>query len=62
MKERESHCYAHADFIQRPVLCLLASVPKRAKDPTSLAIDSDPNAEPFYRACGALRFGSVPHR
>ena len=27
---------------------------------TSLAIDSDPNAEPFYLACGALRFGSVP--
>jgi GNAT superfamily N-acetyltransferase len=25
-----------------------------------LAIDSDPNAEPFYRACGARVVGSVP--
>jgi GNAT superfamily N-acetyltransferase len=25
-----------------------------------LAIDADPNAEPFYRACGAVLIGSVP--
>lgn len=27
---------------------------------TELTIDADPNAEPFYRAMGAVRTGSVP--
>ncbi|TLQ48496.1 GNAT family N-acetyltransferase [Streptomyces marianii] len=27
---------------------------------TRLTIDADPNAEPFYRAMGAVRIGSVP--
>ncbi|SDN44544.1 Acetyltransferase (GNAT) domain-containing protein [Actinacidiphila guanduensis] len=27
---------------------------------TRLTIDADPNAEPFYRAMGAVRVGSVP--
>ena len=27
---------------------------------TAIAIDSDPNAERFYLACGALRLGQVP--
>jgi GNAT superfamily N-acetyltransferase len=27
---------------------------------TQLTIDADPNAEPFYRAMGAVRVGSVP--
>jgi len=26
----------------------------------AIAIDADPNAEPFYRACGARRVGSIP--
>lgn len=27
---------------------------------TRLTIDADPNAEPFYRAMGAVRIGAVP--
>lgn len=27
---------------------------------TRLTIDADPNAEPFYRAMGAVRIGSIP--
>jgi GNAT superfamily N-acetyltransferase len=27
---------------------------------TKLAVDADPNAEPFYVACGARRVGSLP--
>jgi GNAT superfamily N-acetyltransferase len=27
---------------------------------TQLTIDADPNAEPFYRAMGAVRIGTVP--
>lgn len=27
---------------------------------TQLTIDADPNAEPFYRAMGAIRIGTVP--
>ncbi|MFI2511564.1 GNAT family N-acetyltransferase [Streptomyces sp. NPDC018972] len=29
---------------------------------TRLTIDADPNAEPFYRAMGAVRIGSVPSK
>jgi ribosomal protein S18 acetylase RimI-like enzyme len=32
----------------------------RALGAHSLSIDADPNAEPFYAACGAVRIGAVP--
>jgi GNAT superfamily N-acetyltransferase len=32
----------------------------RSGGASRVRVDSDPNAEPFYLACGALRTGSVP--
>jgi ribosomal protein S18 acetylase RimI-like enzyme len=32
----------------------------RAGGAMRVHVDSDPNAEPFYLACGAVRTGSVP--
>jgi GNAT superfamily N-acetyltransferase len=37
-----------------------ASETARAGGASTIAIDADPNAEPFYVACGAIRRGSVP--
>jgi predicted N-acetyltransferase YhbS len=45
--------------IGRALLAAAAATAKAAGQ-SVIAIDSDPNAEPFYRACGAELVGSVP--
>lgn len=57
------HLWIHPQSMRRGIgraLLSHAAALVKSAGHTSLAIDSDPNAEPFYLACGALRFGSVP--
>lgn len=45
--------------VGRALLKEAVAVAKKAGQ-TALHIDSDPNAEPFYLACGAVRIGAEP--
>jgi GNAT superfamily N-acetyltransferase len=56
------HLWVHPDFMRRGVgRALLAHTVKYLADlgMANLSIDSDPNAEPFYLARGAVRIGTI---
>lgn len=56
------HLWVDPDFMRRGVgRALITRVCEhlRSHDVTILAIDADPNAEPFYLRCGAVRVGEI---
>jgi molybdenum cofactor cytidylyltransferase len=57
------HCWVlpahHRRGIGRALLARAADI-ARAHQVHGLEIDSDPNAEAFYAACGAVRIGTLP--
>jgi GNAT superfamily N-acetyltransferase len=56
------HLWVSPQFTRRGIgraLLAHAANTARAGGATSIAIDADPNAELFYRACGAVCVGSV---
>jgi ribosomal protein S18 acetylase RimI-like enzyme len=56
------HLWVSPPFMRRGIGRALldhAAHTARAGGASSIAIDADPNAEPFYLACGAAREGSV---
>ncbi|MCH7342561.1 GNAT family N-acetyltransferase [Pelomonas sp. CA6] len=57
------HLWVHPQFMRRGLgraLLRHAIEALRRHGAHELAIDSDPNAEPFYRACGAVRVAEIP--
>jgi GNAT superfamily N-acetyltransferase len=56
------HLWVSPPFMRRGVgraLLAHAALTARSGGASSIAIDADPNAEPFYLACGAAREGSI---
>lgn len=57
------HLWVRPSFMRRGIgraLVTHALEAAASKGAASVIVDADPNAETFYRACGAIRYGEVP--